>query len=198
MLLLLNWLLLLLNRLLLSPYTRLQPTCLMGSCSLRRSELERQRLCPHLDPGIMVLGPLSHLFLVGAGAAPEQGADAQGVVLGRDDLLATHAMHAGQVLLVHDILFDALAGRQLVGGLQPREAEHAVRLIVRNAQLDLLAAGRTAGRPRGNGQLLLLVIRLLLANGRHCTAVYSNRRLCGHGQRLFRQGDTVGHIITAG
>jgi len=122
---LLNYLLLLLHRyglllgnavdqLLLSP---LQTTRLMGGRGLGRGQLERQRLGPHLDPSIMVLSTITDLLFIGARAAPEQRPYAECIVLGGNDLLAAHSMHAGQVLLVHDVLLDALAGRQLVSGL---------------------------------------------------------------------------------
>jgi len=87
-------------------------------------------------------------LLVWPCAAAEQGPDAEGVVLGGDDLLAPHPVHASQVLLVHDVLLDGLAGARLVGGLQPGEAEHAVRLVVAHPELHLLGAGG-AGGPGG-------------------------------------------------
>ena len=51
-------------------------------------------------------------------------------------------MHAGQVLLVHDVLLYTLAGRRLVCRLQPGQTEHPVGLVVGDLELDLLAARR--------------------------------------------------------
>ena len=63
-------------------------------------------MLPDLDPGVVILQFVPNLLLVGARAASKQSPDTEGVVLGGDDFLPAHAVHAGQVLLVHDILLD--------------------------------------------------------------------------------------------
>ena len=92
----------------------------------------------HLYPSVVVLNLVSNLFLVGSSAAPEQCSDTESVVLGADHLPPPHPVHAGQVLLVHDVLLDALAGTCLVRSFQPGETKCSVRFIIRHSELHLL------------------------------------------------------------
>lgn len=69
-----------------------------------------------LYPRVVVLRFVSNLLLVWTRAASEQSPDTESVVLGGDDLLPPHPVHAGQVLLVHDVLLDGFARSCLVRG----------------------------------------------------------------------------------
>ena len=84
----------------------LGPACLLCSCSLGGSQLEWQRLGTDLDSCVMVLHLVTYSLLVGARAAAKEGSDAECIVLGRYHLLPPHPVHAGQVLLVHDVLLN--------------------------------------------------------------------------------------------
>merc|ERR1719470_222713 len=98
----------------------LLPACLLSSSGLCRGQLQRKRLCPDLNASVMILHLVSHGLLVGTCAASKQSPDTECIVLGRDYLLAPHPVHAGQVLLVHDILLYALPRARFVSSFQPR------------------------------------------------------------------------------
>ena len=89
---------------------------LLGSRGLGRSQLQWERTLPDLNTGVVILHLLPDLLLVRTGAAAEQSPDAESIVLGGDHLLPAHPVHAGQVLLVHDVLLDGLARGWFVSG----------------------------------------------------------------------------------
>ncbi len=74
--------LLLTARLLREDWSGLSTAGLLGRGGLGRRQSQREWLCSDLDAGVVVLGPLPHLLLVGARAAPKKRPNAEGIVLG--------------------------------------------------------------------------------------------------------------------
>ena len=111
---------------------------LLCCCSLLSSQPEGQGLGSDLDPCVVVLNLVTNSFPGGASAVPEESPDVEGIVLGRDHLFPAHPVHACQVLLVHKVCLNRLAGTRLVCGLQPRKTEDTMWLVIACSQLDLM------------------------------------------------------------
>ena len=64
----------------------------------------------------MILNFVAHSFLIRSCASTKQCPNTESIVLGRDYFLPAHPVHAGQVLLIHDVLLYALPGTGFICG----------------------------------------------------------------------------------